>query len=113
MIRKSDRTYDTLVHRKTSKLRTHWTSRVPKRYKRNNILGDLYRSKRISSSFYQEIEAIRSKYLKAGYPIGFINSVIKQFKQQVIEKDNINQDEESFIIQPFLFEKENNHLSWC
>ena len=35
----------TEVFRKTVKLPVHWSSRVPKRYKRNAVIGDLHRSK--------------------------------------------------------------------
>ena len=83
LILNSNGTYETLVYRKSSKLPTPWTSKVPKRYKRNNILGDLHRSKRISSNFNQEVEVIRGKYKKAGFPIKFINSVMRQFKTQM------------------------------
>ena len=37
----------TEVHRKETKLPINWNSKVPKRYKRNAINGDLYRSKHI------------------------------------------------------------------
>ena len=40
----------TEVNRKYRKLLVHWTSRIPKRYKRNSITGDLKRALRISSS---------------------------------------------------------------
>ena len=104
LILNSVRAYDTLVYRKSSKLPTPWTSKVPKRYKRNNILGDLHRSRRISSNFQQEVEVIREKYKKAGFPIRFIDSVIRQFESR-IETDTTNQEEESFIIPPYLFEE--------
>ena len=42
---------NTIVHRKTIKLRIHWSSKVPKRYKRNPIFGDLHSAKRISTDF--------------------------------------------------------------
>ena len=45
------------VYRKNTKL--PWTSRTPKRYKRNTINGDLHRSKRISSNFDEEIPLIK------------------------------------------------------
>ena len=38
----------TSVYRKPIKIPTHWSSMLPKRYKRNTIKGDLYRSNRIS-----------------------------------------------------------------
>ena len=39
---------------KESKLSFHWTSAVPKKYKRNIIKGELHRAKRISSNFVTE-----------------------------------------------------------
>ena len=33
--------YDFKVYRKTTKQPTRWSSKIPKRYKRNMILGDL------------------------------------------------------------------------
>ena len=41
----------TSVYRKPNKLPIHCSSRVPKRYKRNTINGDLNRSYRISMNF--------------------------------------------------------------
>ena len=41
----------TEAFRKTSKLPVHWSSWIPKQYKRNAVIGDLHRSKRISSNF--------------------------------------------------------------
>ena len=41
----------TEVYRKANKFPVHWKSQIPKRYKRNAINGDLYRSWRISSNF--------------------------------------------------------------
>ena len=41
----------TSFHRKETKLPTPWNSKIPKKYKRNVIIGDLHRSKRISTDF--------------------------------------------------------------
>ena len=43
------------VHRKKTKLPTPWTSNIPKWYKRNNFKAELYRAKRISSNFTNEV----------------------------------------------------------
>ena len=53
------------VYRKNVKLPLPWTSKTPKRYKRNAINGDLHRSKRISSNFDKEISLIKDKFTKA------------------------------------------------
>ena len=49
---------ETSVYRKETKLPTHWSSKAPKRYKRNAINGELSRSMRISSDFNVEKEVI-------------------------------------------------------
>ena len=71
-------------------------SKIPKRYKRNIISGDLYRSRKLASNFDIEIRAIKAKYNKAGYRRRFIESVIRDFITP-LDKD------ESFIILPNMF----------
>ena len=93
--------YSTEVYRKETKLPVNWSSKTPKRYKRNAINGDLYRSYRISSNFNKEIELIRKKFTHADYPIRFTNSVIKQFQQ----RNALQQEEDDMIIPPNLFEE--------
>ena len=66
-----------------------------KHYKKNVIIGDLHRVKNLSSDFEQEVRIIRNKYIKAGYPFRFINSVI----------DGFNQEKEDLLILTSLFEK--------
>ena len=39
--------YETQVYRKETKIPTHWSSNIPKKYKRNAISVDLRRSKQI------------------------------------------------------------------
>ena len=70
----------TEVYRKANKFPVHWKSQIPKRYKRNAINGDLYRSWRISSNFNHEKHQIRRKFSSAGYPMRFVNSVINDFE---------------------------------
>ena len=55
---------------------------MPKRCKRNNINGDLHRVFKIDSDFDAEVSIITQKYLEAGYPVGFIKSVISGFKKK-------------------------------
>ena len=74
--------YDFKIYRKTTKQPTHWSLKVPKRYKHNMILGDLHWSNHISSNFREEIRFISHKYEKADYPKRFINSVIRQFQDR-------------------------------
>ena len=44
----------TEVYQKANKFPINWKSQIPKRYKRNGINADLYRSWRISSKFYHK-----------------------------------------------------------
>ena len=67
----------TEVNRKDRKLPVYWTSRIPKRYKRNSITRDLNKALCISSCLNDKISNIRQKFLNANYPLRFINSVIK------------------------------------
>ena len=65
----------TSVHRKETKLPTLWKSKIPKKYKRNVIIGDLHRSKRISTDFTKEKNIIKNKFKKADFLSKFIDSV--------------------------------------
>ena len=53
----------TKVFRKPGKLPTFWTSQIPKRYKRNNIRGDLHGAFKVASDFDAEVQTITLKYL--------------------------------------------------
>ena len=70
---------ETRAHRKKTKLSTPSTSDIPERYTQNTIKAELYRTKCISSDFASEIKLIRHKFKLAGYPIHFVNSVIREF----------------------------------
>ena len=56
---------------KTSKLPVHLLFRVSKWYKRNALIGDLHRSKRLSSNFEMEIKVIKRKFWNADFPLKF------------------------------------------
>ena len=73
-------TYKFNIYRKNTKLPSPWTSKTPKCYKQNTINGDLHRSKRISN-FDEEIPLIKEKFMKADYPLRFINSVVNEFQK--------------------------------
>ena len=77
-----DGSVTTKVFRKPEKCPAFWNSQIPKMYKRNNINGDLHRAFEIASDFDVEVSIITKKYLDAGYPIGFIKSVINDFKKK-------------------------------
>ena len=102
IIYNQDEAISTELYRKPNKLPIHWKSKVPKRYKRNAINGELYRASKISSDFNKEVVNTKSKYVQAGFPIRFINSVVNQFQQK---QNDVEIEEEEFIIPPFLFEE--------
>ena len=72
----------TKVHRKETKLPVSWNSKIPKQYKRNMLLGDLHRAKKISSNFVEEKKTIKTKYIKAEFPLRFINSIVNSFEEK-------------------------------
>ena len=52
----------TEVFCKTSKLPVNWSSKIPKQYRGNAVMGHFHRSKRISSNFEMEIKVIKRKF---------------------------------------------------
>ena len=78
-----DGSVTTKVFRKPGKFPAFWNSQIPKRYKRNNINRDLHRAFKIASDFDAEVSIITKKYLDAGYSLGFIKSVISNFKRRM------------------------------
>ena len=55
------------VFSKSTKLPVDWNSKIPVRYKRNAITGELNRAKRIASDFNKELKGIRQKYQTADF----------------------------------------------
>ena len=53
-----DGSVTTKFFRKTGKLPTFWNSQILKRYKRNNIRGDLHRAFKIASDFDKKVQTI-------------------------------------------------------
>lgn len=56
----NDGIYETQVYRKETKIPTHWSSSIAKKYKRNAISVDLHRSKQISSNYDTEVQITKS-----------------------------------------------------
>ena len=65
---------------KPNKFPIHWSSKTPRRYKKNAIYCELHRAFLISDDFDYEITEIKNKFSNAGYPISFIEETIKNFK---------------------------------
>ena len=61
---------------KNSMYSVHSSSKVPFRYKKNAINGELHRAKKISSNFQSETARIKAKFLKAGFPRKVIENTI-------------------------------------
>ena len=51
----------TQVFSKLTKLPVHWSSKIPVRYKRKAITGELHRARQIASDFDKELKRIRRK----------------------------------------------------
>ena len=77
----------TSVHVKENKFPVFWSSKVPKRYKRNAITGELHRASKISSNFDDEVIKIKEKFKNVGFPLRFIESVIRDFQQKPVADD--------------------------
>ena len=87
------------VYEKNTKLPSPWTPKTPKRNKRKTIDGDLHFPKRVLSNFDKEIFLLKDKFMKADYPLHFINSVVNKF--QICEVCG----DESFVIPPTIPDK--------
>ncbi len=88
----------TSVHVKPGKIPVSWSSKVPKRYKRNAINGELHRAQKIASNFDEETKRIKKKFLDAGFPSKFIDAVIRDF-------NSVPNVEEEKIIPDWLFDE--------
>ena len=88
--------YTTSVNR-NRKLPMHWSSKAPKKFKRNVINNDLHRAQKISTDFGTEIIAIKQKYEFADYPRRFVDSIIKDYNEKKSEQPKPNEvsDQES------------------
>ena len=53
---------ETKVYNKSKKLPVHWSSKIPTKYKRNAITGELHRAKRIADDFNFEVKRITKKF---------------------------------------------------
>ena len=94
----NDAAYKFNVYPKNTTLPSPWTTKVPKRCKRNTVNCDLRHSKRILSNFDEDILMIKKKFMKADYLLRFINSVVNEFQKGKECGD------ETFIIPPNLLE---------
>ena len=70
------------VYTRSNKFPVHWSSKIPLRYKRNAITGELHRANKIASNISNETKSIKINYLQAVFPIHVINDVFHRFNQQ-------------------------------
>ena len=68
----------------------HWSSKAPKKIKRNIINNDLHRGEKISTEFNEEIKEIKRKYEFADYPRRFVDSIINDFNRKKREPPKTN-----------------------
>ena len=52
---------ETKVYNKSKKLPVHWSSKIPTRYKRNTVTGELHRAKKITNKFNFDVKRITKK----------------------------------------------------
>ena len=69
---------------------------VPINYKENATVGVPYCANKIGSVLEKEISTIKARYIKGGYPNGFIDSIINYF----------HQTKKYFLTQSLLFEEQ-------
>ena len=93
-----DGKYVTSVNRNRKKP-MHWTSKVPKKIKRNIITNDLHRTKKISTDFENEKKEVSKKFENSGYPRRFVQSVIRDFddKQSSPTQTRDEPEEKTFV----------------
>ena len=103
----------TQVFVKKSMYRVHWSSKVPFRYKKNAINGELHRARKISSNFQLKTARIKAKFSKAGFPHKVIENTINNFNN-VDEELMIPRrlfDERKTIAINLLFSNKNEYFS--
>ena len=79
-------TFSLKVFHKPNIFPMHWSSQTPRRYKRNAIFCELHRAYMILDCFEEDIIKIRERFAHAGFPYGFVNEVIKNFRFSLFER---------------------------
>ena len=85
------------------KLPVHWTSKIPVRYKRNAIISELHRAKKIATNFDMEIKRVVNKYTVAGFPSRSVHTITNNFnsgKGNLIIPQWLFDEREAFTIHP-------------
>ena len=93
----------TEVKRNDRKLPVHWSSKVPKWYKRNAIISDLNRATRIASFPADEIPKIKQKFLNADNPSDLSIVSLISFKENQMKLTTISLPLVSLIFQRRLY----------
>ena len=85
----------TPVHHKENKLLIPWDSKIPKKYRRNVIIGGLHRSKQISSDFTRTLRKIIHSILsKTRICIHHVKFTITDLH---MEKNTLKRSKETFL----------------
>ena len=85
----------TQIFVKKSMYPVHWSSKVPYRYKKNAINGELHRARKISSNFQLEAARIKAKFSEARVPHKVTRNTI----------NNFNNVDEELMIPRWLFDE--------
>ena len=81
------------------KLPVPWSSNISKRYKRNEINGELHCANQIATDFEKEIVQTKEKFPAANFPSRFKNNVCNDFLNKENNHKNID-----FTIPPGFFD---------
>ena len=73
----------------------YWSSKIPNRYKRNAITGELHKAKRTADDWNFEAKRITKKFLSSSFPKNFIRNAIEYF----------NKGKNDYIILEWLFDE--------
>ena len=102
------------VYNKSKKVSVHWCSRIPTKYKRDAITGELHRAKRIANDFNFEVKRItKKKFIIAGFPRNSIRNTTEYFsknKNEFIITEWLF-DERKLIILRILFSESNEQFT--
>ena len=93
----------TQIFVKKSMYPVHWSSKVPYRYKKNAINGELHRARKISSNFQLEAARIKAKFSEARVPHKVTRNTI----------NNFNNVDEELMIPRWLFDEEKQLRLTC
>ena len=90
---------ETKVYNKSKKLPVHWSSKIPNRYKRNAITGELHKTERTADDLIFEAKRITKKFLSASFPNNFIRNAIEYFNNCSCGENYVGDIREKYCFQ--------------